>query len=143
MDYFKKVPVGTFIVLIAFFCFLPPACAGTDGNTTTTNSTVPSFEDNTDYVIRNMETGLFLRCSSKGDKLVQYAAYFGSIGETDYEYYLWQFKPLVGGDTLSIIRVNRDILLTMQPHPHIVARPMTPALPGMLPLILITRLATS
>ena len=97
MDYFKKVPVGTFIVLIAFFCFLPPACAGTDGNTTTTNSTVPSFEDNTDYVIRNMETGLFLRCSSKGDKLVQYAAYFGSIGETDYEYYLWQFKPLVGG----------------------------------------------
>ena len=89
MDYFKKVPVGTFIVLIAFFCFLPPACAGTDGNTTTANSTVPSFEDNTDYVIRNMETGLFLRCSSN----TWNAAYFGSIGESDFNYYLWKFIP--------------------------------------------------
>lgn len=140
MNYFKRMLVGTIVVLIALFCFLPPACAGTDDNSASGNSTAPSFKDNTDYVIRNVETGLFLRCSS--DKWR--AAYFGSIGESDYEYYLWQFKPLVGGgDTLSIIRVNRDILLTMQPHPHIVARPMTPALPGMLPLILITRLATS
>lgn len=126
MNYFKRMLVGTIVVLIALFCFLPPACAGTDDNSASGNSTAPSFKDNTDYVIRNMETGLFLRCSS--DKL--HAAYFGSIGETDYEYYLWQFKPLVGGDTLSIIRVNRDILLTMQPHPHIAARQITTALPG-------------
>lgn len=95
MNYFKRMLVGTIVVLIALFCFLPPACAGTDDNSASGNSTAPSFKENTDYVIRNMETGLFLRCSS--DKLVQYAAYFGSIGETDYEYYLWQFKPLVGG----------------------------------------------
>ena len=138
MNYFKRMLVGTIVVLIALFCFLPPACAGTDDNSASGNSTAPSFKENTDYVIRNVETGLFLRCSS----YEQNRAYFGSIGETYYEYYLWQFKPLVGG-TLSIIRVNRDILLTMQPHPHIVARPITPALPGMLPLILITRLATS
>lgn len=93
MNYFKRMLVGTIVVLIALFCFLPPACAGTDDNSASGNSTAPSFKDNTDYVIRNMETGLFLRCSS--DKL--HAAYFGSIGETDYEYYLWQFKPLVGG----------------------------------------------
>lgn len=141
MKYIKKMLAGTLSVLVALFCALPPAYAGPEVNTTTANSTAPSFETNTDYVIRNMETGLFLRCSS----YEQHAAYFGSIGESDYEYYLWQFKPSVGGGdvTLSIIRVKRDTLMIMQPHPHIVARPMTKALPGMLPLILITRVATS
>ena len=47
----------------------------------------------TDYVVRNVETGLFLRCSS--DKL--HAAYFGSMGEKDFTYYLWQFKSSAGG----------------------------------------------
>ena len=131
---------GTLSVLVALFCALPPAYAGQEVNTATANSTAPSFKTNTDYVIRNMETGLFLRCSS----YELHRAYFGSIGETDYEYYLWQFKPLVGGwDTPSIIRVEIITLMIMQPHPHIVARPITPALPGMSPLILITRVATS
>ena len=95
MKYIKKMLAGTLSVLVALFCALPPAYAGPEVNTATANSTAPSFKTNTDYVIRNMETGLFLRCS--GDKLAQHAAYFGSIVETDYEYYLWQFKPLVGG----------------------------------------------
>ena len=93
MNYFKRMLVGTIVVLIALFCFLPPACAGTDDNSASGNSTAPSFEGNTDYVIRNMETGLFLRCSS--DKLR--AAYFGSIGEKDFNYYLWRFKCPTGG----------------------------------------------
>ena len=97
MKYIKKMLAGTLSVLVALFCALPPAYAGQEVNTATANSTAPSFKTNTDYVIRNMETGLFLRCSSKGDKRVQYAAYFGSIGEPEYEYYLWQTKPLVGG----------------------------------------------
>lgn len=50
-------------------------------------------ETGTDYVVRNVETGLFLRCSS--DKL--HAAYFGSMSEeSDLTYYLWQFKSLGG-----------------------------------------------
>lgn len=112
MNYFKRMLVGTIVVQIALFCFLPPACAGTDDNSASGNSTAPRFEENTDYVIRNMETGLFLRCSSKGDKLVQYAAYFGSIGKTDYKYYLWQFKPLVGGVGYSLYNKGKQGNLT-------------------------------
>ena len=93
MKYIKKMLAGTLSVLVALFCALPPAYAGPEVNTATANSTAPSFKDNTDYVIRNMETGLFLRCSS----YELHRAYFGSIGETDYEYYLWQFNPLEGG----------------------------------------------
>lgn len=84
---------GTLSVLVALFCALPPAYAGPEVNTATANSTAPSFEDNTDYVIRNMETGLFLRCS----KVSSHAAYFGSIGESDFSYYLWKFIPGEGG----------------------------------------------
>ncbi len=104
MNYFKRMLVGTIVVQIALFCFLPPACAGTDDNSASGNSTAPRFEENTDYVIRNMETGLFLRCSS--DKLR--AAYFGSIGETGYEYYLWQFKPLGGGGGYTLYNKGRN-----------------------------------
>ena len=104
MKYIKKMLAGTLSVLVALFCALPPAYAGPEVNTATANSTAPSFENNTDYVIRNMETGLFLRCSS--DKL--HAAYFGSIGETDYEYYLWQFKPLVGGVGYTLYNEGRN-----------------------------------
>ena len=50
------------------------------------------LETGTDYVVRNVETGLFLRCSS--DKL--HAAYFGSMSESDFTYYLWKFKSLGG-----------------------------------------------
>ena len=140
MKYIKKMLAGTLSVLVALFCALPPAYAGPEVNTATANSTAPSFKTNTDYVIRNMETGLFLRCSS--DKL--HAAYFGSIGETDYEYYLWQFKPSVGGwDTHSIIKVDRLPSMIKLQAIRIAARPITPALPGMSPLILITRVATS
>lgn len=104
MKYIKKMLAGTLSVLVALFCALPPAYAGTEGNTATANSTAPSFENNTDYVIRNMETGLFLRCSS--DKL--HAAYFGSIGETDYEYYLWQFNPQLGGGGYTLYNKGRN-----------------------------------
>ena len=89
MNYFKRMLVGTIVVLIALFCFLPPAFAGTDDNSASGNSTAPSFKENTDYVIRNMETGLFLRCSSNTSR----AAYFGSIGESGFSYYLWKFIP--------------------------------------------------
>lgn len=98
MNYFKRMLVGTIVVLIALFCFLPPACAGTDDNSASGNSTAPSFKENTDYVIRNMETGLFLRCSSYTSR----AAYFGSIGESDFSYYLWKFIPGGGGRILSL-----------------------------------------
>ena len=89
---------GTLSVLVALFCALPPAYAGSEVNTTTANSTAPSFKDNTDYVIRNMETGLFLRCSSNTSR----AAYFGSIGESGFSYYLWKFIPGGGERILSL-----------------------------------------
>ena len=98
---------GTFSVLVAFIVGLPPACASTDATIASATSAVPSFETNTDYVIRNMETGLFLRCSS--DKL--HAAYFGSIGETDFTYYLWQFKPSVGGAGYALYNEGRKACL--------------------------------
>lgn len=110
MKYIKKMLAGTLSVLVALFCALPPAYAGPEVNTATANSTAPSFETNTDYVIRNMETGLFLRCS--GDKLVQHRAYFGSIGETDYEYYLWQFNPLMGGGCYTLYNKGKKGNLT-------------------------------
>lgn len=99
MKYIKKMLAGTLSVLVALFCALPPAYAGPEVNTATANSTAPSFKTNTDYVIRNMETGLFLRCS----KVSSNAAYFGSIGEKDYEYYLWQFNPQLGGGRLHAL----------------------------------------
>lgn len=104
MKHIKQMLAGTFSVLVAFIVGLPPACASTDVTIASATSAVPSFEANTDYVIRNMETGLFLRCSS--EKLL--AAYFGSIGDKDFEYYLWQFKPSWGGQaTRSIMTVER------------------------------------
>lgn len=56
----------------------------------------------TDYVVRNVETGLFLRCSS--DKLR--AAYFGTMSEKNDEsnYYLWQFNPEEGGGILDSLQ---------------------------------------
>ena len=104
MKYIKKMLAGTLSVLVALFCALPPAYAGPEVNTATANSTAPSFENNTDCVIRNMETGLFLRCSSHE----LHRAYFGSIGETDYEYYLWQFKPLEGGVGYTLYNKGRN-----------------------------------
>ncbi len=88
MKHIKQMLAGTFSVLVAFIVGLPPACASTDVTIASAASTVPSFEANTDYVIRNVETGLFLRCSS----YELHAAYFGSIGETDFKYYLWKFN---------------------------------------------------
>lgn len=101
MKHIKQMLAGTFSVLVAFIVGLPPACASTDVTIASATSVVPSFEANTDYVIRNMETGLFLRCSS--DKLQLNAAYFGSIGKTDLTYYLWQFKPSEGGGRLRAL----------------------------------------
>ena len=107
MKHIKQMLAGTFSVLVAFIVGLPPACASTDATIASATSAVPSFETNTDYVIRNMETGLFLRCSS--DKL--HAAYFGSIGETDFTYYLWQFKPSVGGAGYALYNEGRKACL--------------------------------
>lgn len=107
MKHVKQILTKTLTVLVAFACGLPPAFAGTDATIASATSTVPSFETNTDYVIRNVETGLFLRCSS--DKL--HAAYFGSIGETNFNYYLWQFKSSVGGAGYALYNEGREACL--------------------------------
>lgn len=59
-------------------------------------------EASTDYVVRNVETGLFLRCSS--DKVGSHAAYFGTMSEKNDEssYYLWQFNAVGGGSLDSL-----------------------------------------
>ncbi|MDY5320256.1 MAG: hypothetical protein SPG93_01130 [Prevotella sp.] len=58
----------------------------------------------TNYVIRNVETGLFLQCDES--KLVSNkAAYFGSTIDDDH--FLWQFSP--SGSGWKIYNVGRRV----------------------------------
>lgn len=68
-------------------------------------------EASTDYVVRNVETGLFLRCSS--DKVGSHAAYFGTMSEKNDEssYYLWQFNA-VGEASWTLYNKGRQGSLT-------------------------------
>lgn len=66
----------------------------------------------TNYVIRNVETGQFLRCDDH--KLVSNkAAYFSST--IDSNYFLWQFSKPTSGDGWYVKNVGKDGYLNDDP----------------------------
>lgn len=59
-------------------------------------------KEGTNYVIRNMETGMFLRCSD----ISLNAAYFSTSPNADY--YLWQFEKPTTGNGWYLKNVGRN-----------------------------------
>lgn len=87
----KWVALGILLMLAVS----PPTMAAT----TTTLTLKDTLKTDSVYVIRNLETGQFLRCSDATDGVgSKFTAYFGSTVANNYfNYFLWQFTPSGNG----------------------------------------------